>query len=327
LSRDPLRPLLLMTGGNGFVGGHLAPVLAARFPGHRRIMLTQSGRTAQPDWEAVAGDLTDEPGIDQLIKTLRPATVVHLAAQASVGQAASAAEATWRVNFGGSFALAAAAARHAPGGVFLFSSTAEVYGASFRNGPASEATTPAPGNAYAASKLAAELMLQSVLPAATRLIIARAFNHSGAGQDERFVLPSFAAQIARIEAGMTAPRLLVGNLAAERDFLHVADVVDAYVGLLMAAGRLAPCTLVNVASGRAVKIEALLGRLQAMSQTPFEIVADPGRMRPSDIPRAVGDAGRLHALTGWSPQRGLDDMLHDVLQSQRARTGPPVAKD
>ena len=50
------------------------------------------------------------------------------------------------------------------------------------------------------------------------------------------MLPSFAAQIARIEAGLAEPRLRVGNLAVERDFLHVADVADAYVRLLERAG-------------------------------------------------------------------------------------------
>ena len=117
-------------------------------------------------------------------------------------------------------------------------SSSDVYGASFRQGPATEETPPAPLNPYAASKLAAELMLRDVLPSSSKLIIARAFNHTGPGQDERFVLPSFAAQIARIEAGLAEPRLRVGDLAAERDFMHVADVADAYVRLLERAGGL-----------------------------------------------------------------------------------------
>jgi GDP-4-dehydro-6-deoxy-D-mannose reductase len=64
----------------------------------------------------------------------------------------------------------------------------------------------------------------------------RPFNHSGTGQDERLILPTFAAQIARIEAGFEKPRLIVGDLSVERAFLHILDVVDAYLAILRIAG-------------------------------------------------------------------------------------------
>jgi GDP-4-dehydro-6-deoxy-D-mannose reductase len=77
-------------------------------------------------------------------------------------------------------------------------------------------------------------------------------NHTDAGQDERFVLPSFAAQIARIEAGLVGPKLLVGDIGVERDFLDVRDVIDAYL-LILARAKSLPQrrSLFNVASGAA----------------------------------------------------------------------------
>ncbi len=314
---------LLLTGGRGFVGRSLAPRLVDLFPRARRIMAIQGAEAAPVGWETAPIDLADEAAVDRLVAWARPTIVVHLAAQASVGQLAQAAEATWRVNVLGVLGLAGAIARHAPAGVFLFTSTAEVYGASFLAGPAREETPTAPVNAYAVSKLAAEYILQDILPPATRLIIARAFNHSGPGQDDRFVLPSFAAQIVRAEAGSAPAVIRVGNLDAERDFLHVADVVEAYVALLAAPSEGPRLTRVNVASGEAWRLGALLDDLLARARRPITVEVDPARMRPADIPRVIGDASRLRALTGWRPRLGVDAILDDLLSYFRAREAEP----
>lgn len=314
-------PALLLLGGTGFVGGYLAPALAAAYPGHRRVLLTRAGDEAVPHgWEARTADLLNPGMIEDLVAEIRPEVVVHLAAVASV---MSDAETTWGVNFGGTFALASAVARHAPEGVFLFSSSGEVYGRSFKEGVATEETVPRPQNPYASSKLAAEGMLRDVLPATKRLVVTRSFNHTGPGQDERFVLPTFAAQIARMEAGQTPPVMHVGNLSAERDFLHVADVVDAYVRLLTTPG-LESRVLVNVASGHAYRIDGLLERLRSASRCAFEVEIDPARLRPSDIPRAVGDPSSLKRMIGWEPKRNIEEILLELLAWWRMRLSGSV---
>lgn len=317
----PDTPALLLVGGTGFVGGYFAPALEAAFPAHRRVLLSRESDEAIPrGWEVGKADLLDPQSVENLVAALRPQVVVHLAAQSHV---VSDAEATWRVNFGGTFALASSVARHAPEGVFFFSSSGEVYGRSFKDGVATEETVPRPQNAYASSKLAAEGMLSDVLPATKRLIVTRSFNHTGPGQDERFVLPTFAAQIARIEAGQIPPVMRVGNLSAERDFLHVADVVDAYVRLLTHPEPESR-VLVNVSSGHAYRIEALLELLRKASKRPFEVEIDPARLRPSDIPRAVGDSARLMQLTGWAPQRPIEEILEELLEWWRGRLAHPT---
>jgi GDP-4-dehydro-6-deoxy-D-mannose reductase len=312
-------PCLLLTGGTGFVGQHLIPELRAHFPGYRRVLLCRTNeREAREGFELEHSELADEQGIDRIMAKHRPEIIVHMAAQTSVARAVGAEEETWRVNFLGSLTLASAVSRHTRRGTFLFASTAEVYGRSLSREPADEDTPAHPVNAYASSKFAAEQMLSDVLAPDVGLIITRAFNHSGAGQDERFVLASFAAQIARIEAAKSPARMMVGNLGAERDFLHVGDVVDAYVRLLSGADHLERRTLVNVASGRAWKISDLLESMRGMARAPFEVVQDPARMRASDIPVMVGDATKLHRLTGWAPRRPIPDMLNELLDKARA---------
>jgi GDP-4-dehydro-6-deoxy-D-mannose reductase len=310
---------LLLTGGTGFVGRHLAPRLAKAFPHMRHVMIARTSNEDVQSWDRFKVDLADADALTAAVGILRPAMVVHMAAQSSVGQASQAAELTWRINTLASLTLAAALARHAPAATVLLTSTAEVYGASFRDGPARETTPAAPGNSYAISKLAAEQIFHDILPGKARLIVARAFNHSGRGQDERFVLPSWAAQIARAEAGFAPATIKVGNLSAARDFLHVEDVVDAYVSLLNAAPRLGLRTTVNVASGKAVPLQGLLDGLRARAKRSMSISKDPARMRPSDIPIAVGDIERLSELTGWRPVLGIDRILDDVLDEARIR--------
>jgi GDP-4-dehydro-6-deoxy-D-mannose reductase len=150
--------------------------------------------------------------------------------------------------------------------------------------------------------------------------VMRPFNHTGPGQSEVFVAPNFAAQIARIEAGLQAPVIEVGSLDDERDFLDVADVIDAY--RLILERRLDPEShgVFNVASGVAVRIGDLLDRLLSMARLKIEVRVDHDRLRPSPIQKVVGDASRLRAL-GWAPQRSLDLTLAAILDDRRRATG------
>jgi GDP-4-dehydro-6-deoxy-D-mannose reductase len=309
---------VLLTGGSGFVGRHFAAKLLEDYPSARRVAIVRAGKTLDANWAPAHADITDEGAIDSVVADLRPDLIIHLAAQSSVGQGLTGAEDTWRANFGGTLALSRAVARHAPQSTFFFASTSEVYGASFNKGIVTEETPPAPLSAYASSKAAAEHVLRDLLPKTTRLIIARAFNHTGPGQDERFVLPSFAAQTARIERGLAPPLLRVGNLEARRDFLDVRDVVDAYRALLR-SDSLPERVIVNVGSGSASRIGDLLEEMRRLSTTAFKIEIDPARLRPSDVPLALGDSSLLKRATGWAPKETIQSTLRTLLDWWRTR--------
>jgi GDP-4-dehydro-6-deoxy-D-mannose reductase len=310
---------VLLTGGTGFVGSHLSAAFAARFPEAKLVLLCRPGeKPARADAKFLIGELTDQRSVEAALKEVHPDAVLHLAAQSSVGDASGSAEQTWHVNFCGTMWLASAVARHCPQATFLFVSSAEVYGANFRGGPVAEDTPLMPLNPYARSKAAAEAMLADVLPQSARLIVTRSFNHTGAGQDERFALPAFAAQIARIERGEQPPHLSVGNLSAERDFLDVEDVIDAYLRLIQKDGLPQHATF-NVASGEAYAISDMLERLRALARTSFEIKIDSRRVRSSEIPCALGDASKLRDMTGWAPRRSVDEMLARLLDYWRTR--------
>jgi GDP-4-dehydro-6-deoxy-D-mannose reductase len=143
--------------------------------------------------------------------------------------------------------------------------------------------------------------------------VARPFNHIGPGQDPRFVVPSFARQLADIAAG-APPLLHVGNLEAQRDFLDVRDVAAAYV-LLLANGRSGE--VFNISSGRPVAIREVLRQLITIARVPVEIREDPERMRASDLPLLSGDSAKLRAETGWEPRLTLTESLRDIYAAAR----------
>lgn len=308
---------ILLTGASGFVGRRLAPRLAAL--SSSGASLYALGRSGAPDgWQEVHIDIAEEVPLLDFVERVRPDIVVHLAAQSSVG-AKVPAEATWRTNLVGTVNLAVGVARYAPEATVLFSSSAEVYGDSFNEGFVDEDSTLRPKSVYAKSKVASEYALADILCPSNTLIVTRAFNHSGPGQDERFVLPSFAAQIARIEAGQQEPVIRVGNLDAERDFLHVDDVCEAYANLIAAAEQLPKRSAFNISSGKAIAIRGLLEELMTLSTAKFEVFHDPARMRPNDISRAAGSNARISEAIDWMPTITTRVLLEELLAIAREK--------
>jgi len=262
---------------------------------------------------SVTVDLTDRAATARLVEELRPDLVLHLAAQSSVGASSNAEGITWATNAAGTIFLAEAIAKYASGATILNVSSSEVYGSSFLDGAASETTPLRPLSVYARSKAAGEAAFTDILSRETRLLTVRPFNHIGPGQDERFVVPSFAAQIARIERGEQEPIISVGNLDAKRELIDVRDVIEAYILLIMKSSELPTRSVFNIAKGHAVRIRDVLETLVNMSRVPLEVMTDPARLRASDIPCASGDATKLIEQTGWEPRVSLEQTLLETL--------------
>ena len=297
----PASQLVTVFGGSGFLGRHVVRALAKR--GYRIRVAVRRPDLAQ--FLQPLGRVGQIVGVQANLRN--PASIVRATEHADIVVnlvgilQESGSQSFQRLQADGAAEIARAAA--AVGAPMIHVSALG----------ADEASA----SAYARSKAAAEAMLGDALAPTNRLIVARAFNHTGRGQDERFVLPSFAGQIARIEAGRQAPEMRVGNLEAARDFLDVRDVCEAYRALLVTAPGLPMRSVFNVCSGTPRRIADLLETLRGMSRTPVAIRLDEARLRPSDVPVATGANARLRDATGWAPTRPIEKTLRDLLDHAR----------
>jgi GDP-4-dehydro-6-deoxy-D-mannose reductase len=305
---------VLVTGARGFVGAHLVAVLRAR--GHDVVPADRHGSE-----ETLLVDVTDPLAVRGAVELAQPDAVAHLAAQAFVPDALADPVTTFAVNAHGTLNVLEAVRAQTQNGVsprLLVVGTAEVYGVQPPEAyPLRETAAPSPRNPYAASKLAAEaLALGYARSYGVDAVVTRAFNHIGPGQDERFAVASFAAQVARAAAG--GERVVrAGNLEAARDFLDVRDVCEAYALLLEGHGEAGE--IYNVARGVATPMREILRRLIEIAHVAVEVRDDPARMRPADVPLSAGDASKLRAATGWSPRIPLPAALRAVYDDARAR--------
>jgi GDP-4-dehydro-6-deoxy-D-mannose reductase len=234
--------------------------------------------------------------------------VLHLAAISFVPESFKFPEKTFDVNFLGTLSLLEALAESGFCGRFLFVGTGDTYGkVSIDEQPIREDRPLRPLNPYAVSKVAAEaLCYQWSQTGPFEVVMARPFNHIGAGQAPTFAISNFARQIAEISAGKRRPILHVGNIDLTRDFTDVKDVLKAYE-LLLIKGRNGE--IYNVCSGIERSLRSLLERLLELACVKAEIQNDPTLFRPSEQLRVCGDHAKLSRDTGWQPEVPIDDTL------------------
>ena len=304
---------ILVTGADGFVGARLVPRLAA--DGHQVTGAIRRGTRAPAGAARVVELELRDPASVAACAGLGFDATVHLAAVATGLEARRDPGAAWEVNAAGTArlceALAAGGSQAMP--VCLVVSTAEVYGIGSGEAPRRETDPVAPVSSYAGSKLGAEIAgLEVGRRTGLRVVIARPFPHTGAGQNPELVVAAVARRLRQARA-LGRDTIAVGNLNVVRDFLHVDDVVDAYLALLRdgASGE-----VYNIASGQGVRLTDVLARLASLVGVTVEPVTDPALLRRADIPHLVGNAAKLRARTGWTPRRSLDQALAEVVGAQ-----------
>jgi GDP-4-dehydro-6-deoxy-D-mannose reductase len=310
---------ILVTGAGGFVGRLLIPVLGAEFPNAKIIGLLRDASESSTAVSAKnirfkAVDLVDGD-LRETIRDAKPDVVLHLAAISSVQQSLGAGGSSFRENVTAGLRLLEALHAHAPEAALVFASSGEVYGRAFLSTPiASEATPIFPNNPYARSKAVLEFAVQDMLNPKGKAVCLRLFNHFGRSQDDRFVVATFASQL-RAARQAKQKIIKVGNLQAKRDFLPVADVLDAYVAAIKWITRQhsGSFDLFNVASGNPRSIQSVLDDLIRLSGMNVEIVQDAARMRPSEIETAAGNSAKFTNATEWQSVADWDAALTSML--------------
>ncbi|MGP8058395.1 MAG: GDP-mannose 4,6-dehydratase [Acidimicrobiales bacterium] len=295
----------LITGGQGFVGHHLAAHL--REAGDEVVAIDKET------------DVADQGALAPVLAAAAPDAIYHLAALTHVGESWDAPAEVLRVNVLGTAAVLAAARALANAPRVLVVSSAEVYGTvDPEDLPVTEDAPTAPVTPYAASKAAAEAVaLQAFRGYGQPVIVVRPFNHVGPGQAPTFAVAALARRI--VEAARAGTHeLRVGTLSTRRDFTDVRDVVRAY-RLVVTGGE--PGLVYNVCSGHDVEIARIAEQLLGLAGADLALVPDPALVRPVEVPVLVGSPARLHEATGWKPEIPLETTLADVLADTERRVG------
>lgn len=303
--------VIFVTGCEGFVGSYLVKELreslykveATCYP----LLLPKSG-TCKP-LDVLNPDMTKE-----VLKESNPDVVFHLAAVSSVSKSMRDASLTYDTNIMGTVNLMEAIKVLGKKVRFMFISTCELYGDGGR-----DITEDAPivlNNPYAVSKYAAELVCRDYVRQGLDCVILRAFTHTGPGQARDFVLPHIAAQVAEIEKNKRPPLVELGNIDVEREFMNVADVVNAYV---KAVDRCDPGSIYNIASRHGYSIRNAVDIFKDLAKTAFEVKTHASKIRPNDTARLIGNGEKFSKVTGWQPQCKFEKTIEDLLNYWRAK--------
>jgi GDP-4-dehydro-6-deoxy-D-mannose reductase len=311
----------LVTGGNGFVAQWAMRAMLDRGwtvtsagIGSVASTVLEPAQHAAIQWRTM--DVTQPHDVSETLEAARPDMILHLAAVSHVPDAANDPAYAFGVNAGGTVRLLAEVQRRRAAGaadpVVLVVGSAEQYGRHAAGEmPLAEGAEQRPLTPYAASKVAQEVAaLQAFRSAGVRVVCTRSFNHSGVGQAGNFLLPGLVARAAALPG--SGGRLSIGNGETIRDFLHVADVVDAYLSLMEhgSAGE-----VYNVSSGHGVSVRDLAAAVLQHVGVTADISSDPALARPIDVPALVGDNSKLRRATGWAPRRTRDDIIRDLIHA------------
>lgn len=314
----------LITGLGGFVGRHLLHHLWANGDHVSGLAREADARDLPDGVELFAVDLLDRKSVDRAISSARPEAVYHLAAQSSSGESLADPWATLSNNLLGQLNLLESVVSWASSARVLAVCSSEEYGRVRPDEiPTHEDVPLRPTSPYAVSKVGQDAMAYQYFAQHKLAIVrVRPFSHTGPGHDPRFAIPSFAKQLAEIEAGRRTPVLRVGNLDAARDYTDVRDMVRAYRLALMLGE---PGEVYNLGRGESVRLSAVLEELRALCRAAVSVEEDPARLRPSDVPFQQADTSRFTALTGWKPEIPWRTTLQDTLDYWRGRVGATLA--
>lgn len=323
---------LLVTGGAGYIGGHVVRQLSEA--GYRPIVFdnlsTGSKATLLHGEELIVSDLADQERLEKTLRDFRITTVLHFAASIIAPQSVSLPLEYYGNNTCNTLRLLQSCVRT---GVekFVFSSTAAVYGMP-ESGVAAEDSPTCPINPYGTSKLMSEWMLRdAALAHGLRYAALRYFNVAGADPQARMGqrvkdathLIKVCCQAAlgtRPEVSVFGTDYPTPDGSGVRDYIHIEDLASAHLAALSYLERGGESTTLNVGYGRGSSVREVIEVVQRVSGVRFPVCEAP--RRPGDPAMLVAKAEKIRKALDWSPcYQELETIVTDAWRWEQKLAG------
>lgn len=323
------KPVILVTGGAGYIGSHTTKALAEA--GCRPVVFDNlsNGHRAAVQWGPfVHGDVRDRSALTAAMREHEATAVIHFAGLIEVGASMIRPDLYWDHNVQG-MAAVLDAMRTCGLGHLVFSSTAAVYGAPQSDRALRESDPTVPINPYGETKLAGERMIAAHCQAYGLSAFAlRYFNACGADPDgqlgeahapETHLIPRAIEAALGIGPGLTVngDDFPTPDGTCIRDYVHVTDLADAH----LRAARQTPVPgqfkALNLGTGTGTSVLEIIKGVDraAKTHTPFAT----GARRAGDPPRLVADPAAAALALGWRPKHSdLETILGSALQWRRS---------
>ena len=312
------RPVVLVTGGAGYVGAHTCLRLSEA--GFAPVVFDNlsNGHEAFVQWgPLVQGDVRDAAQLDAVFAAHRPVAVLHFAALIEVAASVTSPADFYDVNVAGSLAVIGAA-RRAGVKAMVFSSTCATFGAPVRM-PMDETHPQAPINPYGRTKLIVEQVLADLdRYSGFRSVALRYFNAAGADPEGRIgerhdpethVIPLLIDAALGRRAGFSiyGTDYDTPDGTAVRDYVHVLDLADAHVAALRRLLNGGATTTFNLGAGVGSTVRDVIGAVERVSGATIK-VTETGR-REGDSPALVADNRKAVSELDWRPRYGLNEIV------------------
>jgi NAD dependent epimerase/dehydratase len=306
---------VLVTGAGGFIGGHLTVELIKRAASVRAMVRYNSRNDRGTlDWfrprlvseaEVVLGDLRDVESVAKAVEDID--VVFHLGAQIAIPYSYVNPRDFFEVNGLGSLNIAQSALQHGVRRVIHVSSS-EVYGTA-QVIPITEDHPLSPQSPYAASKIAADKLMESYyrsfdLP----VTIVRPFNTYGPHQSARAVIPAIISQ------ALAGGVLRLGSLHPRRDLTYVTDTAAGFIAAACATEAVG--RTLQIGTGEDVSVGEIVNLVGTLLGKELDVCIDPARVRPenSEVQRLISDSAYASDLTGWKPTIALSEGLARTIE-------------
>lgn len=287
----------LITGISGFTGTFVEQNLVSLGYQVHGLSLERTSYSTNS-----VASLLDPGALQNVVSTVRPSVVVHLAAVSSVVHS-DVAE-MYSVNITGTRNLLQALKNENCGeDAVILASSANVYG-NVSTEPLTEYQSLAPENDYAVSKIAMEQMANlwaDTLP----ITISRPFNYTGRGQSTRFLIPKIVDHFKRREKAIE-----LGNLDVYRDFSDVRNIAWSYGQL---AVKPAPGEIFNISSGAGTSVMQVISDLEELTGHQIEVSVNPKFVREHEVRTLTGDSTKLWTHIGQPEEISIRETLQWML--------------